>query len=233
MSWKPWDGEMDRPRLPPLERASPHSRADWITRAGSTSCRTATCSLPKPTRPRGPRTARGSRDGSSSGTRRRRAAPCRAPTASRSCATPTVMVSPRRARSSRPTSIRRSAWRSSATRFTSPTPTPWSGFRTRTAPPRHCGPAVKVADLPGGALNHHWTKSLIASRDGSKLYVGVGSNSNVAENGIEQEEGRAAVWEIDLAHRRTPVVRVGPAKPGRHGLGGGNRRALGLGQRAR
>ncbi len=66
------------------------------------------------------------------------------------------------------------------------------------------GPAVKVADLPGGALNHHWTKSLIASQDGSKLYVGVGSNSNVAENGIEQEEGRAAVWEIDLrtgAHR--------------------------------
>jgi glucose/arabinose dehydrogenase len=66
------------------------------------------------------------------------------------------------------------------------------------------GPAAKVVDLPGGALNHHWTKSLIASRDGSKLYVGVGSNSNVAENGIEQEEGRAAVWEIDPqtgAHR--------------------------------
>jgi glucose/arabinose dehydrogenase len=66
------------------------------------------------------------------------------------------------------------------------------------------GPAAKVVDLPGGALNHHWTKSLIASRDGSKLYVGVGSNSNVAENGIEQEDGRAAVWEIDPrtgAHR--------------------------------
>jgi glucose/arabinose dehydrogenase len=66
------------------------------------------------------------------------------------------------------------------------------------------GPAAKVVDLPGGPLNHHWTKSLIASRDGSKLYVGVGSNSNIAENGIEQEEGRAAVWEIDPrtgAHR--------------------------------
>ena len=47
--------------------------------------------------------------------------------------------------------------------------------------------------------NHHWTKSLIASPDGSKLYVGVGSNSNVAENGIEKEEGRAAIWEIDPA----------------------------------
>jgi glucose/arabinose dehydrogenase len=54
-----------------------------------------------------------------------------------------------------------------------------------------------VVALPAGRLNHHWTKSLIASRDGSKLYVGVGSNSNVAENGIAKEEGRAAIWEID------------------------------------
>jgi glucose/arabinose dehydrogenase len=60
-------------------------------------------------------------------------------------------------------------------------------------------PGVKVADLPGGLLNHHWTKTLIASRDGSKLYASVGSNSNVAENGIEKEEGRAAIWEIDRA----------------------------------
>ncbi len=57
--------------------------------------------------------------------------------------------------------------------------------------------ATKVVDLPGGLLNHHWTKSLIASPDGRRLYVGVGSNSNIAENGIEQEEGRAAIWEID------------------------------------
>jgi glucose/arabinose dehydrogenase len=63
---------------------------------------------------------------------------------------------------------------------------------------------VKVTDLPGGRINHHWTKSLIASPDGSKLYVGVGSNSNVAENGILKEFERAAVWEIDPstgAHR--------------------------------
>jgi glucose/arabinose dehydrogenase len=58
-------------------------------------------------------------------------------------------------------------------------------------------PATRVVDLPGGPLNHHWTKSLIASPDGTKLYVGVGSNSNVAEKGIEKEEGRAAIWEID------------------------------------
>jgi glucose/arabinose dehydrogenase len=57
--------------------------------------------------------------------------------------------------------------------------------------------ATKVVDLPAGRINHHWTKSLVASPDGSKLYVGVGSNSNVAENGIEQEDGRAAIWEID------------------------------------
>lgn len=56
---------------------------------------------------------------------------------------------------------------------------------------------VKVVDLPGKTLNHHWTKSLIASADGSKLYVGVGSNSNVAEHGMGKEEGRAAIWEID------------------------------------
>ena len=61
-----------------------------------------------------------------------------------------------------------------------------------------------VTHLPGGALNHHWTKNVIASADGTKLYVSVGSNSNVAENGIEQEEGRAAIWQIDPetgAHR--------------------------------
>ena len=49
-------------------------------------------------------------------------------------------------------------------------------------------PGEKVADLPAGPINHHWTKNLIASRDGKHLYVTVGSNSNVGENGIEQEE---------------------------------------------
>ncbi|MFJ4293808.1 PQQ-dependent sugar dehydrogenase [Cupriavidus sp. NPDC089707] len=55
----------------------------------------------------------------------------------------------------------------------------------------------KVVDLPGGPLNHHWTKNIIASRDGSKLYVTVGSNSNVAEHGMDKEAGRAAIWEVD------------------------------------
>ncbi|HVR95159.1 MAG TPA: sorbosone dehydrogenase family protein [Thermoanaerobaculia bacterium] len=60
-------------------------------------------------------------------------------------------------------------------------------------------PGVKVVDLPAGARNHHWTKNVIASPDGSKLYVAVGSNSNVAEHGMEEEEGRAAIWEVDPA----------------------------------
>lgn len=58
-------------------------------------------------------------------------------------------------------------------------------------------PAVTVTELPGGPINHHWTKSLIASPDGSKLYATVGSNSNVGENGMEAEAGRAAIWEIN------------------------------------
>ena len=57
---------------------------------------------------------------------------------------------------------------------------------------------AKIIDLPAGTINHHWTKGLVASADGSKLYVSVGSNSNVAENGLEAETERAAIWEVDL-----------------------------------
>ena len=60
-------------------------------------------------------------------------------------------------------------------------------------------PPTTVAGLPAGTINHHWTKNIAATADGSKLYVAVGSNSNVAENGIANEEGRAAIWEIDAA----------------------------------
>lgn len=59
-------------------------------------------------------------------------------------------------------------------------------------------PAVKLADLPAG-INHHWTKNIIASKDGNKLYASVGSNSNVAENGMEAEINRAAILEVDVA----------------------------------
>ena len=60
-------------------------------------------------------------------------------------------------------------------------------------------PGVVLTELPGGPIDHHWTKSLAASPDGSKLYVGVGSNSNITENGQEAEHQRAAIWEVDLA----------------------------------
>lgn len=56
---------------------------------------------------------------------------------------------------------------------------------------------IKITELPAGPRNHHWTKNLIASPDGSKLYVTTGSNSNVAEHGMQEEEGRAAIWEVD------------------------------------
>ncbi|MCC2665195.1 MAG: sorbosone dehydrogenase family protein, partial [Geminicoccaceae bacterium] len=74
-------------------------------------------------------------------------------------------------------------------------------------------PGTKLADLPGGPINHHWTKSLVASPDGSKLYVGVGSNSNVAENGMEAEERRAAILEIDRATGRSRVFASGLRNP--------------------
>jgi glucose/arabinose dehydrogenase len=60
-------------------------------------------------------------------------------------------------------------------------------------------PAVEVAGLPGGRLNHHWTKNVISNPDGTKLYVAIGSNSNAGEFGIEREEDRARIWEIDPA----------------------------------
>ena len=55
-----------------------------------------------------------------------------------------------------------------------------------------------IAALPAGPINHHWTKNIIASADGSHLYATVGSNSNVGENGMAAEEGRAAIWQFDL-----------------------------------
>jgi glucose/arabinose dehydrogenase len=78
---------------------------------------------------------------------------------------------------------------------------------------RITAPGRKLTDLPAGPRNHHWTKSLLASPDGSKLYVGVGSNSNVAENGIEQEHERAAIWEIDRASGAYRVFATGLRNP--------------------
>jgi glucose/arabinose dehydrogenase len=74
-------------------------------------------------------------------------------------------------------------------------------------------PGTKVLDLPAGKINHHWTKNLLASRDGARLYVTVGSNSNAAENGIDKEIGRAAIWEVDLKLRSHRIYASGLRNP--------------------
>ncbi|TKB76765.1 MAG: sorbosone dehydrogenase family protein, partial [Mesorhizobium sp.] len=74
-------------------------------------------------------------------------------------------------------------------------------------------PGTPLTALPGGPIDHHWTKSLVASPDGSLLYVGVGSNSNVAENGIEAEKNRAAIWQVDRATGRSRIFAGGLRNP--------------------
>jgi len=75
------------------------------------------------------------------------------------------------------------------------------------------GRGTKLADLPAGPINHHWTKNLIASEDGKHLYVTVGSNSNIGENGIENEERRAAILEIDRTTGASRVFASGLRNP--------------------
>jgi hypothetical protein len=86
-------------------------------------------------------------------------------------------------------------------------------FDYREGDTRLGAPPVKVADLPGGPLNHHWTKNIIASPDGARLYATSGSNSNIAENGIDKEAQRAAILEIDLATGQTREYATGLRNP--------------------
>jgi hypothetical protein len=85
--------------------------------------------------------------------------------------------------------------------------------------PYHAGdtkisaPGVKLTDLPAGRINHHWTKDLTASPDGTKLYATVGSNSNVGDNGIEAETNRAAVLEVDRGSGKWRVFASGLRNP--------------------
>jgi glucose/arabinose dehydrogenase len=74
-------------------------------------------------------------------------------------------------------------------------------------------PAARVADLPAGEINYHWTKNVIASRDGTRLYVTVGSNSNVGERGLEQERERAAILEVDRSSGAKSVYATGLRNP--------------------
>ncbi|MAA76194.1 MAG: sorbosone dehydrogenase [Salinisphaeraceae bacterium] len=70
-----------------------------------------------------------------------------------------------------------------------------------------------VAELPGGPLNHHWTKNIVASPDGRYLYAAIGSNSNIAENGLSAERGRAAIWEINLETGKHEIYADGLRNP--------------------
>ena len=74
-------------------------------------------------------------------------------------------------------------------------------------------PGTKVVALPAGPINHHWTKNVIASRDGARLYVTVGSNSNVGENGMAAEEGRAAIWEVNPRNGEHRIYASGLRNP--------------------
>ena len=74
-------------------------------------------------------------------------------------------------------------------------------------------PGTKLADLPGGPIDHHWTKSLLASADGSKLYVGVGSNSNIVENGFPAELNRANILEVDRSSGAARIFASGLRNP--------------------
>lgn len=74
-------------------------------------------------------------------------------------------------------------------------------------------PGEKFIDLPAGPINHHWTKNIIASQDGKRLYVTVGSNSNAAENGIDAESGRAAIMEVDIESKQTRLLATGLRNP--------------------
>jgi glucose/arabinose dehydrogenase len=78
---------------------------------------------------------------------------------------------------------------------------------------RIIAPGEKIVDLPAGPINHHWTKNVIASRDGSLLYVTSGSNSNVAENGMQAEENRAAILEVDPQRKAMRLFASGLRNP--------------------
>ena len=86
-------------------------------------------------------------------------------------------------------------------------------FPYRDGDTRITAAGTKLLDLPAGTINHHWTKNILASRDGSKLYVTVGSNSNVGENGIDQEFGRAQIIEVDRASGKSRTFASGLRNP--------------------
>jgi glucose/arabinose dehydrogenase len=91
-------------------------------------------------------------------------------------------------------------------------------FDYHTGDTKITSPGTKVADLPGGPINHHWTKNIVANEDGSKLYVTVGSNSNAGENGIDKEGDRARILEIDAKTGASRTFATGLRNPNGMGL---------------
>ncbi|MFM0049241.1 PQQ-dependent sugar dehydrogenase [Caballeronia grimmiae] len=86
-------------------------------------------------------------------------------------------------------------------------------FRYQSGDTQIASPGEKFIDLPAGPINHHWTKNIIASPDGKRLYVTVGSNSNAAENGIDAENGRAAIMEVDIDTKESRLYATGLRNP--------------------
>ncbi len=94
-------------------------------------------------------------------------------------------------------------------------------------------PGTTLTPLPGGPIDHHWTKSLVASPDGSKLYVGVGSNSNITENGMEAEKNRADILEGRSRQRGFSYFRQRASQPQRPDVRAAKQGVVDRGQRAR
>lgn len=86
-------------------------------------------------------------------------------------------------------------------------------FKYRLGDTKITAPPVRLTDLPAGPIDHHWTKALAASLDGSQLYVGVGSNSNITENGMSVEEGRAAIYVVDRQSGAKRIYASGTRNP--------------------
>ena len=200
-----------RPRAsPPSPRASAHPRWLYVLPNGDVL-------VAETAAPSGPRRARASSAEAMGSCMKKAGRRCRAPTASRCCATPTATACRRRARLSRRPefALRHGAGRRRPVRRQHRRAS--CASRTARADADH-GAGMKLDRPAGGPRNHHWTKNIIASRDGTKLYATVGSNSNVAEHGMEEEEGRAAIWEIDLRRARSasspPACAIRTAWPG-------------------
>ena len=86
-------------------------------------------------------------------------------------------------------------------------------FRYADGATQVAGEGERIADLPAGTINHHWTKNILPSADGKALFASVGSNSNVGENGLDAEQGRAGIWRLDLATRTLEPFATGLRNP--------------------